>query len=347
MPLSNIYSQNLPKISLTLSMWKKAKDFADRQANYQKAQQVYLNTLAVLSVNQYLQRSGIQTDLKNSNGYNLAMQTMLDNAELYLPEYGVISCRPTVLSDNFLIIPEETKTTAIMQLAVIISSDFCSAKLVGFIPQTERDRIPLEELTSIVQLPNFLEDYRSRAAVSYTQPEIASYNQQEEKSKLSGWLSGNNQEKWSKLTELVIQKLNLNLLDHSERSLAFRGSIVESVNTAEVMNRNDLFEGASKIKVWKLNQQGQDYTIAIIVNILPISKEEVDISIQFLPTGNHTHLPEGIIIKILNDQQETILQIQTTVNNDKIEFCLSGQPQETFTIQGVCDHQVKTETLII
>ena len=71
MPLLDIYSQDLPKISLTLSMWKKAKDFADRQAHYQKAQQVYLNTLAVLSVDQYLQRSGFQTDLANSNGYDL------------------------------------------------------------------------------------------------------------------------------------------------------------------------------------------------------------------------------------------------------------------------------------
>lgn len=317
-------------------MWKKAKDFADRQSNYQKAQQVYLNTLAVLSANQYLQRAGIQTDLENSNGYNLAMQTMLDNAELNLPEYGVINCRPINEADQFLDIPDETSTATILNLAVVIRQDFSAAHFLGFTSQVTTEQIPLQELHCVRNLTTFLELHKYR-----NKPLI--HNQNLDTSKLSGWLTASGESGWSDLTTRVIQNLNLNMLASSERSLAFRNSS----SLADTDQSNKLLEGVSKIKLWELNQQNHDHKIAIIVNVLPTTEDEVDIAIQLLPTDHNRYLPVGIIIKILDDHDKNILQVETTCDNDKIEFYLSGKPRELFTIQGIFAHQVQTEKFVI
>lgn len=341
MPLLDIYSQDLPKISLTLSMWKKAKDFADRQAHYQKAQQVYLNTLAVLSVDQYLQRSGFQTDLANSNGYDLTMQTMLDNAELNLPEYGLIDCRPIAPSDQFLRIPDEVQASTIMlHLAVPISKDFHSAKLLGFTPAVKTEKILLTDLQPLVNLPSFLETYRSQEE---SRAEHAELN----KSALSRWFTDKVEGGWTDLTDLVIQQFHLNLSTTSEQSLVFRNSVANPATTIEAESRNRLSAGVSKVKLWELYQQGQRHKIAIIVNVVPTIGEETDFSIQLCPTDNNPYLPTGLIIKILDDSDKSILQVETTSNNDKIEFCLSGKQQEIFTVQGICDHQVVTEKFMI
>lgn len=338
MTLLDTYSQDLPKISLTLSMWKKAKDFADRQTNYQKAQQVYLNTLAVLSVNQYLQRAGIATDLDNSNGCNLAMQTMLDNAELNLPQYGVIDCRPIELSEQVLRIPDEISSTAIAHLAVAIGQNFRSAQIFGFTPQIKTENIPLQELQPLGDLPRFLESSQSRAASQIKKSQPA---------RLGTWFTRTAQEGWSDLTSQVIQQLNLACLESSERSPAFRNSTASAATITDVKTKNNLREGISKVKLWELSQQGQTSKIAIIVNFAPTSGEEVNIAIRLFPTGNNLYLPVGVIIKILDDSDKTILQVETTSNNDKIELYLSGKPQEIFTVQGIYDHHMQTEKFVI
>lgn len=341
MPLLNINSQDLPKISLTLSMWKKAKDFADRQINYQKAEQVYLNTLAVLSVNQYLERAGIKTDLSSSNGYNLTMQTMLDNAELTLPEYGVIDCRPLHHSDQFLSIPEEAQTANyITHLAVAISPDFGSATLLGFTPQVAMAQIPLTELKPIAKFLKFLESYKS----AITEPSQVSNSFKEP---LTSWFTATSNGGWLNLTNQIIQELNLNLLGTSKRSLVFRNSVANSTMTTSAESKQNLLEGISKIKLWELSQQDQHHKIAIIVNVLPTINDEVDISIQIFPIENHLYLPVGITIQILDEHNKTILQVETTYENDKIEFCLSGEPQEIFTVQVICADQVQTERFVI
>ncbi len=335
MTLLNINAQDLPKISLTLSMWKKAKDFADRQVNYQKAKQVYFNTLAVLSANQYLQRTGIQTDLSNSNGYSIAMQTLLDSAELNLPEYGLIDCRPITESDQFLNIPSRTDESPILHLAVFICQDFSTAQFLGFTPQVSKERIALDELQSISDLTTFLESHKS--SVVSLQP-----NQNSDKPELSGWLTASSKRGWSELTSQIIQQFNLNLLPNSQPSPAFRNSATLT-NTDQ---SNKFLEGGSKIKLWELQQQDIHHRIAIIINVLQTKEDEIDISIQLFPTDNF-YLPEGIIIKILDNDDTNIIQMQTTANNDKIEFLLSGQPGEVFSIQGIYEDQVQTENFVI
>jgi len=84
--------------SLTLPITKTARQiseqFAQQQATPEKAEQVRLNTLAVLLVNDYLQMMEIPTDLQASDSWNAAVRFCSDLADLEIIGMGKLECRP-------------------------------------------------------------------------------------------------------------------------------------------------------------------------------------------------------------------------------------------------------------
>lgn len=71
-----------------------AESAASEQPTPSKKRQVYLNTLAVCVVNNYMQMMGIPTELKASNSWNPVVRICSDVSDLKLAELGHIECRP-------------------------------------------------------------------------------------------------------------------------------------------------------------------------------------------------------------------------------------------------------------
>jgi Protein of unknown function (DUF1822) len=82
-----------------------AEQFARLQADAEKALQVYRNVLMVYAAHSYLQIVQIDSDLDQSEGWNLATLTLADVATLHLPHLGDVECRLVGLKESTMVLP--------------------------------------------------------------------------------------------------------------------------------------------------------------------------------------------------------------------------------------------------
>jgi hypothetical protein len=82
-----------------------AEQFTQLQADAEKALQVYRNVLMVYAAHSYLQILQIESDLSQSEGWNLATLTLADVATLHLPRLGDVECRLVGLDESTVALP--------------------------------------------------------------------------------------------------------------------------------------------------------------------------------------------------------------------------------------------------
>lgn len=87
-------------VPLTAKFRRQAEQFKSQQSHPEKGEKVYQNTLAVLAVNFYCQCLGIETDLENSESFDLVMQSLSNTATLSLKEIGDLECLPICLASR-------------------------------------------------------------------------------------------------------------------------------------------------------------------------------------------------------------------------------------------------------
>jgi hypothetical protein len=127
-------SRSMFTVPLTSKVFKLAKSFQSQYENPAKAQQVYLNTLAVYAVETYCDCLGIETDLEDSDSLNPVMQPLMNIADLEIDGIGKIECRPVSPTDEKCYIPVETWENRIGYVAVEIDESSREATLLGFYP---------------------------------------------------------------------------------------------------------------------------------------------------------------------------------------------------------------------
>ena len=138
----------LPITSRTLRM---AQQFADTQPTQEKKEQVYLNTLAVCVVNDYMEIMDIPTDLLGADSWNPAMRLYADVADLKLPELGTLECRP-LRSGNLCYIPPEVPDDRIGVVVVEINSELQQATLLGFAKTVRAGSLSINQLQPVDDL---------------------------------------------------------------------------------------------------------------------------------------------------------------------------------------------------
>ncbi|MDJ0708679.1 MAG: DUF1822 family protein [Leptolyngbyaceae cyanobacterium MO_188.B28] len=153
---------------LTASMKRIAQQFAREQPTPPRAQQVYLNTLAVSAVNNYLHILGVSTDLNASGSWNPSVRLGADVADLWLTGLGSIECRPVEPGALTCQIPPEVSFDRIGYIIVQIDQESEQANLVGFseIPPTEGESLVFSQLRSLQELPTYLHQCRPVANLS-------------------------------------------------------------------------------------------------------------------------------------------------------------------------------------
>lgn len=323
------------KIPLTLSARIRAEEFSRQQSNSRKAKQVYQNTLTVAAVNTYLQCLGWVTSLENSDSWYPLMQTLLDIADLELPGYGKLECRLIQAEERVMVIPEEVSSDRIAYIAVNIEQSRNLAYLLGFATEVSSSTIPLSRLKPITELPEYLEQYEQNSAP-----------QKQLLPKLSDWLSGVVEAGWNTLDSLRETQPDM-VFRIPPSKVHFCTGIIPVTSASEEESRETLTAGVSRVKLWDLGQRDNYRKIALVITLLVTENEEIEISIKVCPTNENAYLPEGLVIKILDEAQQPILQAQTKTTNENIEFFLSGEAGEFFSIQAALNGVIKRESFMI
>jgi Protein of unknown function (DUF1822) len=84
---------------------RQAQQNARLQVDAEKALQVYRNTLMVYAAHSYLEILQIDSDLNQSEGWNIATLTLADVATLHLPRLGDVECRFVGLNEPKVALP--------------------------------------------------------------------------------------------------------------------------------------------------------------------------------------------------------------------------------------------------
>jgi len=318
-----------------------AQSFAQQQLTETKTNQVYLNTLAVLAMNHYLELLGIPTNLKQSQCWSVINQFCADIADLNLPKLGFLECRPISIHQDFCQIPLEVMSDRIAYFIVQISEDRKAGKLLVFVVDPQSPRITVEQLDSLDNFLIFLANY---------QPKI----------KLYQWLENKIDEQWQTLEALLLRK-----------KLAFRHSSVTSQSLPDLVNtlylQNELSPPSQLTAtqsleqllnltnneelrwqvaeiLWNLDPQNPllnlrrildlgayfgGTSIGLMVGLLPKSDDQISLLFRLYCLSDHGYLPPGITLTGLDEQLNPFFEIKARENDDYIQFkCVAGFDEE-------------------
>ncbi len=142
-----------------------AKKFAAEQTTAAKATRVFLNTLAVYAVHEYLKITEIETVLEASDSWHPVMRQFHDVADLVIVNLGTLECRPVLPEETEIMLPPEVTEERIGYLLVGFNEELTEAELLGFLPMFDPEDAPekieiddLEPLESLFDCLIRLED---------------------------------------------------------------------------------------------------------------------------------------------------------------------------------------------
>lgn len=192
-------------LAITQTALHTAQQFAEEQITEAKKQQVYLNTLAVWVVNDYLEMMDIATDLVASDSWNSAMRLYSDLADLKLIGLGCLECRP-LLSDTCCYIPLDLPGDRLGIVAVKINLEEQEATLLGFTPTVKTGELTSSQLRSFEELLIYLDHKQNQA-------------------NLSQWWQNIFEASWQPIEDLFTQKSPILAFRHQEQ--VARGKLVQ------------------------------------------------------------------------------------------------------------------------
>ncbi len=266
-------------------------------SNQGKSEQVYLNTLAVYAVNNYLRCMGFETDWEQSDSHDNVAIRIMDVADLTVKNIGKLECRPVLVDAEILQIPPEVWQDRVGYVAVQLNPALKSATILGF-TRDATDEVPLSKLQSLSDFLLYLSEL-----------EVVKSRQKEKLPnivKIGQWLEGLVDSGWENIDKL---------LKPQQLGLAFKKEM--SVTRGQPID---------------LGMQIDKISLALVLKITsePHS-EEIDILIQVHPMGEIT-LPEGVKLIISDEFGETVLEAISRDEDNWIQKEFSAELGEKFKI---------------
>jgi len=263
--------------------------------NNLKRQQVYLNTLAVYAVDNYLQCMGFETDWKASDSHNNLAIKLMNVADLEVKSIGKLECRPVLPKAEVCEIPPEVWEDRVGYVAVLLDPALKEATILGFTMQAAAE-VSLNQLQSLSDFLLYLSEL-----------EVVKSLQKEDSSslvKIGHWLDGVVDAGWQTIDHL---------LNPQQLGLAFRNAVS--------MTRGQ------KIDLGVLDK----ISVALVVKIASESEGEVDILTQVYPVGQNV-LPEGVKLSISDESGEALLDVTSRDEDNWIQLEFSAELGEKFQI---------------
>ena len=330
---------NTFKVSLMLSARISAEKFRCQQNNQKKAKEVYLNSLAVAAVEMYLNNLGWITSRENCDSCNPIMQTLMNVADLEIPDYGKIECRAVVFDQHDLVIPPEVQSERIAYIFVRFGSSLQECELLGFLPATTGHKVSISQLQQIEYLTSYLRKYKK----------LQDQKKQESLTDLSRWWQEVISDGWQLVEQVFSSEPVLSFRSPKqlkEKDLA-KINQERRARFPSIPDVSSISQAISRVKLLDLAPDSHTVPIALILQLDTDESEQINISVKVHPTNTSIYLPEGLEIMILDEANNPVLQAKANKTNEAIEFLFSGERGEIFSIQTSFQDNSIVETFII
>lgn len=300
-------------LPITQSARHTAQVFASQQPTAPKAEQVRLNTLAVLVTQDYLQLMDIPTQVTASDSWDPVMRVCMDVADLELPGVGRLECRPMLPHTDRCVVPAETWADRVGYVVVQVDESLQEAQILGFVPVVDDEELPLRDLRSPEDLLDHLDAMRQAAiapATRLTTPRIAA---EQTLTNLGNWL----QAAWQDGQQAIAESWQTveQVLGNAELSPAY------AFRRAETAIRR-----ARRVRFGELE-------VALIVALRAETDLQTDIRLQIHPIAPHTQLPAGLRLAIRDSANDILIDAIATSQEDFLELQIEGSSGETFQVQ--------------
>ncbi|NEQ13565.1 MAG: DUF1822 family protein [Moorea sp. SIO3E2] len=294
--MNNLTEKLTFSVPLTRDWYQLAETFSREQHEPDKAQDVYLNTLAVYAVNFYLQCMEVETDLPASDSSNPALRSLMNVSDLMVKGWGKLECRPVLPGDLVCDIPPESRQDRVGYVVVEIHKPSNQAKLLGFSKTAVEGSLDISKIESLEQLINQLPE---------PLPELES-----NVVKLLEWLKGNFEVGWQSVSDLLSPKLRP----------AFR-------------NTEDQQERAKLIDLFDLGLELAGNPVVLIITIRKIDKETASVRAQIYPKGEALTLPPNLKLSVLTATGDIFTEVTARSNDEFIQYQFNAQQGDNFGIQ--------------
>ncbi len=293
-----------------------AEQFLRKQRNPHKAKQVYLNTLAVFSVNFYLRCMGIQTSWSESLSCQPAIQTLMDIADLEVIGLGKIECLPVLPNQKVIHVPPEVCSDRIGYLAVQFESSLEEATILGFMKTVpSSSELHLSQLSSLEDLLIHLNQLTNSQAWHEDAIKV------QQPTHLSQWFMNIVDAGWQTIESL------LNPQQQTELVFRFRGT----EHSLTLHPENSTFR-VQKGKLLDLGRDSKSQLIALVVGLTPASSEEINIGIKVYSTGSQNYLPQELELRVLDEAGISVMQAMAR-NTKSIQLNFSSDIGESFSVK--------------
>ncbi|MEG4003410.1 MULTISPECIES: DUF1822 family protein [unclassified Microcoleus] len=363
-----------------------AWQFASEHNNPQKVEQIYINTLAVLAVCDYLKILDIETDLTQCDSWNPVIRLLENVADLYIKGLGKIECRPIRSAQHqgenshenssknlpeMCPVPLEARQERIGYIVVEIDEDEKEARLLGFSPTGDTGELVLRDLHSLddfliylehlsesqVNLRQWLEniftsDWQSLESIFDPQPETEPTEiESPVKSNLGNWLKNVAETGWQKIEQGKESLENL-IFPNDNPNFAFRGGRnlrEESALRGRESSINSFPEAdVTRAKLIDLGMRLGRTSVALLVAIAEEDDRTFRVHVQLHPAIGERYLPRNIKLSLISDIGENLHEVISTVQN----LCIllndfHVEPDESFSIRVALDDLSVTEKFVV
>ena len=355
-------------IPITQTARRTAQAFARDQPTLEKSKRVYLNTLAVLVVQNYMQMLDISTNLESSHSWNSVGRMFADVADLNT-DFGRLECRP-ITNEQTCFVPPEVWQDRIGYIVVQVDETCREGTLLGFVPTVSQQHLPINQLRSLDELLVHLHQPTSKLV------------------RLSQWFDDIIEPGWQTMEELLGTRSRNPLL-------AFRTGEVGSIKNPENLRRliKQLYASQTKTsaatippdpsaaltqllqttqdeetrwtaaellwttdpgnsasgvrRVIDLGMQLAGHAVALMVAILPKPDQKIAVLLRVYPMGNQSYLPPGLQLVGLDEAGNSFLTAQSREKDDYNQLKFSADPGERFSVRVVLDNASITENFVV
>lgn len=314
-----ITSVHHPTIALPITQADRqtAHSFAQEQPNSAKAEQVYLNTLAVLVMQHYLDLLEIPTNLASSYSWNPVGRLGANVADLYLPHLGRLECRPLRDNDRQCVIPPEVWTDRIGYVAVQIDPDCRQGTLLGF----SAIAAPSLTLAQLAPLDHLLQTLHRSPSAS---PAI----------QLSQWFNQVFESGWQAISDF---------LNPRQLSPAFRTRTADQPTDSLPSRSLEVH----RAKLIDLGVQLGQTSVVLLVELQPETSDRIHVHLRVYPANGNLYLPAGVQLVLLDAAGQPVSTVTAREADNYIQLRLIGQPSEAFGVTLALNQVSVTEQFLI
>ncbi|MGC9525726.1 MAG: DUF1822 family protein [Limnospira sp.] len=300
--VNHIERYNDPSLPLLIPQTARdrAREFALKMPTRKLRERVYFNTLAIWTVDRYLQWMEIPTDMTLADSRNPVLQLGSDVTDLPLPGLGRLDCRPVRENQENFTVPPEVWGDRIGYVAVKIFDSLQTAEILGFIPEVYRRDLPLNQLQPLENLLDHLAQLRQEK----TRPS--------ETITLTRWLADIVESGWQTVEALYgSPEIAYNLRSFSEE------------------------EGVTqRVQLIDLGMQLDHQQLVLFVSIIAENDRDVKIRVRLHPPEGQSYLPPNVHLILISETGEVLQQVESRIQDNWIQLSrFTGGVGEQFTIQ--------------